>query len=251
MAKIENVVYILINPQYPGYIKIGYASDLKQRLSSLNTGALVEFIPYAVYETPKGNGDLEIHKIIELLNPILRATKFDNGKSKLKEFFKLEPEEAYELLHHIAVVSGTEKRLYKVDINFNKITRPSTKDDEKMDIMQQPENIADFIVPDGKYTMTRRMKELEITLTAAIEINNGLVVLKAGSGIYPIERTGMTDNVREIRSKIKIKKNILQEDVSCSLNEAATIVTGGSCNAWTTWKNSKGEYIDIYRKTSE
>ena len=119
--KIENVIYILTNPQYPGYIKIGYASDLKQRLQSLNTGALVEFKPYAVYETPKPLGDIEIHKIIELLNPILRASKFNGGKVALKEFFKLEPEEAYELFQHIAAVSGTEKKLYRVDENLNKI----------------------------------------------------------------------------------------------------------------------------------
>lgn len=126
--KIENVVYILTNPQYPGYIKIGYASDLKQRLQSLNTGALVEFKPYAVYETPKNLGDIEIHKIIELLNPILRASKFNSGKVALKEFFKLEPEEAYELFQHIAVVSGTEKRLYKVDGNLNKIDEIKNND---------------------------------------------------------------------------------------------------------------------------
>ena len=132
--KIENVVYILTNPQYPGYIKIGYASDLKQRLQSLNTGALVEFKPYAVYETPKPLGDVEIHKIIELLNPILRASKFNGGKAALKEFFKLEPEEAYELFQHIAVVSGTEKRLYKVDENLNKIVSVTDKEVVKKDI---------------------------------------------------------------------------------------------------------------------
>lgn len=132
--KIENVVYILTNPQYPGYIKIGYASDLKQRVQSLNTGALVEFVPYAVYETPKELGDIEIHKIIELLNPILRASKFNGGKVALKEFFKLEPEEAFELLQHIAIVSGTEKKLYKVDIHFNKIIDNS--DDKKKEDIQ-------------------------------------------------------------------------------------------------------------------
>ena len=58
MARIENVIYILTNPQYPGYVKIGYASDLKQRIASLNTGALVEFEPYAVYETKKRMGIL-------------------------------------------------------------------------------------------------------------------------------------------------------------------------------------------------
>ena len=118
--KIENVVYIITNPQYPGYVKIGYASDLKSRISSLNTGALVEFEPYAAYETPKDMADIEIHEIIKLLNPILRASKFEKGKVRQKEFFKLDPEEAFQLLEHIAIVSGTRDKLYKVDRNFNK-----------------------------------------------------------------------------------------------------------------------------------
>ena len=29
VKKIENVIYILANPRYSGYVKIGYASDLK------------------------------------------------------------------------------------------------------------------------------------------------------------------------------------------------------------------------------
>lgn len=91
--KIQNVIYILTNPQYPGYIKIGYASDLKARVASLNTGVFVEFSPYAVYETDLQNADREVRAIIALLNPILRASKFSSeGQGKLKEFFKLEPE---------------------------------------------------------------------------------------------------------------------------------------------------------------
>lgn len=123
--RIENVIYILTNPQYPGYVKIGYASDLKSRISSLNTGALVEFSPYAVYETSLQNADVEIHEIIGLLNPILRSSKFENGKAKGKEFFKLEPEEAFELLRHIAKVSGTESKAYRVTSNY----QPMSEDD--------------------------------------------------------------------------------------------------------------------------
>ena len=148
--KIENVVYIITNPQYPGYVKIGYASDLKSRLASLNTGALVEFEPYAVYETPKDNGDIEIHRIIRLLNPILRASKFDDGKAKQKEFFKLDPEEAFQLLENIAIVSGTRDKLYKVDKNCNKIDEgykeihilnpnPQTKEKDKISLTHKRE----------------------------------------------------------------------------------------------------------------
>ena len=235
--KIENVIYILTNPQYPGYIKIGYASDLKQRLSSLNTGALVEFVQYAVYKTTKDKGDLEIHKIIELLNPILRASKFDNGKSKLKEFFKLEPDEAYELLQHIAIVSGTEKHLYKVDANMNKINN-------------QPPDVSP--IPNGKYYFKRKIKRENIIANATIEIIDEKIILKSGSYISPSESKGISDKVKIKRSSLNVVNDTLQEDVQCSsINEASTIILGASCNAWTHWKNENGELIDIYRKENK
>ena len=235
--KIENVIYILTNPQYPGYIKIGYASDLKQRLSSLNTGALVEFVPYAVYETTKDKGDLEIHKIIELLNPILRASKFDNGKSKLKEFFKLEPDEAYELLQHIAIVSGTEKHLYKVDANMNKINN-------------QPPDVSP--IPNGKYYFKRKIKRENIIANATIEIIDEKIILKSGSYISPSESKGISDRAKIKRSSLNVVNDTLQEDTQCSsINEASTIILGASCDAWMHWKNENGELIDIYRKENK
>ena len=182
--KIENVVYILTNPQYPGYIKIGYASDLKQRLQSLNTGALVEFKPYAVYETSKPLGDVEIHKIIELLNPILRASKFNGGKVALKEFFKLEPEEAYELFQHIAVVSGTEKKLYRVDENLNKIEVVSNKTNIKIDIDTKQDNFVyekcDFSKKLVKYSVYDEEYEYLKNTKLCLTVCN-LIVSKVGT----------------------------------------------------------------------
>ena len=115
MKNYKNVVYILINPLYAGYVKIGYASDLNQRLSSLNTGMLRNFEPYAVYETPQKNADKQFHAIIDDLAPIVRARVINGQRIQDKEFFKLEPEQAYELLHHIAVLTGTEKNLHRAD----------------------------------------------------------------------------------------------------------------------------------------
>lgn len=40
MINYKNCIYVLTNPLYAGYVKIGYASDLNSRLVSLNTGML-------------------------------------------------------------------------------------------------------------------------------------------------------------------------------------------------------------------
>ena len=209
-VKIENVIYVLTNPQYPGYIKIGYASDLKQRLSSLNTGALVEFEPYAVYETTQKNADINIHKIIKLLNPILQASKFnEKNQAKQKEFFKIEPEEAFALLEQIAIVSGTRHKLYRLDKYLNKFdvkpknpvandddndkngdtknTPPPTPSATTSEPIQPPHPIpaGKNCIPDGIYTMKTKIKKLNKVVQGTMEVKNGEFVLKAGSDVAP------------------------------------------------------------------
>lgn len=119
MTNYKNVIYILTNPLYAGYVKIGYASDLYSRLASLNTGMLRNFEPYAVYETPVKNADKQFHAIIDDLAPIVRARVINGQKIQDKEFFKLEPEQAYDILQHIAMLTGTENRLHRAQEECN------------------------------------------------------------------------------------------------------------------------------------
>ena len=177
MGKIQNVIYILTNPQYPEYIKIGYASDLKARLSSLDTGTMSSFIPYAVYKTQLSVADKQLHRIIGLLNPKLRATKFKNGKKSEREFFKLDPEEAYELLKCIAKISGTLNCLYKIDANGKLIpdsecnqTIPGQSPAQKPQTIPPkpvPKNHAP--IPDGIYHTKHKIKAAGISITATME----------------------------------------------------------------------------------
>ena len=46
MSEIKGVIYILTNPSFPEYVKIGYAKDIEQRLLQLNRS---ETIPYYVF----------------------------------------------------------------------------------------------------------------------------------------------------------------------------------------------------------
>ena len=115
MKNYKNAIYIITNPLYAGYVKIGYASDLQQRLSTLNTGMLRNFEAYAVYETPVRNADKEYHAIIDDLAPIVRARVINGQKVQDKEFYKLEPEQAYDILRHIAIMTGTTSQLHRID----------------------------------------------------------------------------------------------------------------------------------------
>lgn len=97
---------------YAGYVKIGYAADLYSRIASLNTGMLRNYDVYAVYETPVPLADKQFHLLIDDLAPIVRARVVAGQKVQDKEFFKLEPEQAYDLFQHIAKMTGTEDKLH-------------------------------------------------------------------------------------------------------------------------------------------
>lgn len=111
------VIYILTNPSFPQYVKIGYANDLKSRLKSLNRSECIPFAfrVYAYYKVPKRLTDLEIHKIIDTINPNLRAIETIDGKERKREFYELSANDAYEILLGIAKINGMENNIILVE----------------------------------------------------------------------------------------------------------------------------------------
>ena len=110
------VIYILTNPSFKEYVKIGYATDLEKRLKQLNRSASIPFAfrVYAVYETDGKLNDKEVHKLIDMLNPDLRTIETFDGKTRTKEFYAMSAEDAYSLLECIAKISGTTDRLMRM-----------------------------------------------------------------------------------------------------------------------------------------
>lgn len=110
----KGYIYIMTNPALSGMVKIGYATDVEARRQSLSTSALpYEYEVYATYETPGNLEDKKLHKLIDDLNPDLRI-------SKSREFYVMAPEDAYELLQAIALISGTQDKLQKVKTDTSK-----------------------------------------------------------------------------------------------------------------------------------
>ncbi len=110
------VIYILTNPSFKEYVKIGYANDIEKRLKQLNRSETIPyaFRVYAIYETDNRLTDKELHRLIDNLNPELRTIDNFDGKTRTKEFFAMSAEEAYSLLECIAKISGTEHRLKRM-----------------------------------------------------------------------------------------------------------------------------------------
>ena len=110
------VIYILTNPSFPDFVKIGYAQDIEKRLKQLNRSETIPFAfrVYAVYKVESKLTDKELHKLIDNLNPDLRTIENFDGKERVKEFYAMSAEDAYGLLECIAKISGTEDRLQRL-----------------------------------------------------------------------------------------------------------------------------------------
>ena len=117
--KNENVgyIYILTNPSFPQYVKIGYADDLNQRLDQLNRSECIPFAfrLYAYYKVPSRLTDLKLHSLIDKLNPNLRSIEEFNGKKRIREFYAMEADEAYSILETIAEINGLQDNLVLVN----------------------------------------------------------------------------------------------------------------------------------------
>ncbi len=113
MDNKNGVIYILTNPSFPDYVKIGYADDIDKRLKQLNRSECIPyaFRVYATYEVSSRLSDLKIHSIIDKLNPNLRAVESFNGKQRVREFYAMSPEDAYSILEAIAEIHGCVDKL--------------------------------------------------------------------------------------------------------------------------------------------
>ena len=75
MDNTSGVIYILTNPSFPEYVKIGDADDVKRRLKELNRSECTPFAfrLYAFYEVNHRLTDMKLHNIIDRLNPDLSS----------------------------------------------------------------------------------------------------------------------------------------------------------------------------------
>lgn len=112
--EIVGVIYILTNPSFPDYVKIGYTDDIDRRLEELNRSECIPFAfrVHATYGVTQRLQDRKLHEIIDTLNPELRAIEMFDGKRREKEFYALSAEDAYGILEGIAEISGTKHRLH-------------------------------------------------------------------------------------------------------------------------------------------
>ena len=113
MGEQRGYIYILTNPSFPDYIKIGYADNVERRLQQLNNSECTPFAfrVYATYEVDSRLSDMKIHAIIDKLNPNLRSIDNCNGKKRVREFYAMPKEDAYDILEAIAEIHNRTDKL--------------------------------------------------------------------------------------------------------------------------------------------
>lgn len=144
-------IYILTNPSFPEYVKIGYATNLETRLKQLNRSETIPyaFRAYAIYEVEKALTDKELHKLIDKLNPDLRTIDNFDGKARVKEFYAMSAEDAYGLLECIAKISGTTDRLKKMKPEGHEIIDEQTAAEIKETARRGPFRFGECGIPVG------------------------------------------------------------------------------------------------------
>ena len=127
-TKSQGVIYILTNPSFPDYVKIGYADDVNKRLKELNRSECIPFAfrLYAYYEVPKRLTDMKLHQMIDRLNPNLRSIEEFDGKTRKREFYNMSAADAYSILETIAQINGLEDHLVLVEPSAKEV-----KDEEE------------------------------------------------------------------------------------------------------------------------
>ena len=137
----QGVIYILTNPSFPNYVKIGYVDDVNKGLKELNRSQCIPFAfrLYAYYKVPKRLIDMKLHQMIDKLNPNLRSIEEFDGKTRKREFYNMSPSDAYSILETIAQINGLEDYLVMVEPSAKQI-----KDEEEAEEIRTKRSYTSF-----------------------------------------------------------------------------------------------------------
>lgn len=144
MENKNGVIYILTNPSFPEYVKIGYTDDVEKRLSQLNRSECIPFAfrIYAVYEVDSRLSDKKVHAIIDKLNPNLRSIEEFEGKPRVREFYAMDAEDAYSILEAIAEINGRVDKLKKYKLTDTEEKEEEMANEVETETQEKAENFS-------------------------------------------------------------------------------------------------------------
>jgi len=200
MDETKGVIYILTNPSFEEYVKIGYADNLNNRLNQLNRSECTPFAfrTYAIYEVSNRLSDIKIHEIIDKLNPNLRAIDNFEGKKRVREFYAMTKEDAYNLLKSIAEINGTPERVQL--ITPNKEQMKDEKEAEQINKYLRTRKkltFSEYKIPIGAKLIYVKDKDIfcKVISEKKVEYKGKQYSLSALAGKLNIERGSKNKNV--------------------------------------------------------
>lgn len=231
MKNTCGVIYVLTNPSFPEYVKIGYADDLEKRLNQLNKSECLPFAfrAYCVYEVNKRLKDKEVHNLIDKLNPDLRAVETFDGKPRTREFYNMSAEDAYDILLSVAEISDTVSNLKKISPEGHEVI-----DEEIADDIQESVNYTeeDHLIHSSSNTQNlyKSLKNKILQFgNITVEPKKLYIAFKVKSNICDIELQ---------RNKLKITINLAKGELNDPLDLSKDVSKTGH------WGN--GDYIVHY-----
>jgi hypothetical protein len=198
MSQDSGVIYILTNPSFPNYQKIGKTTDLKQRLNSLNDKSCLPF-SFRVHATYKVDGvknlemvEQQIHRLIDMVDDTLRAREeTEKGKLREREFFAIDKENAYSILESVAKLRGD---LHNLEL------KTLTKQE------RAEEKIAEVVEQEVKKTQKRGRKPFTwygIPVGAELEFaDNPTIKVKVADETNKVEYNGKVCSMSEMATQL-------------------------------------------------
>ena len=188
-SNISGVIYILTNPSFPEYVKIGYADDINKRLKELNRSECIPFAfrVYAVYEVEQRLQDIAIHNMIDSINPSLRAIDTFDGKKRKKEFYAISADDAYAILRTIATISGTTDRLHRLTPNGQEILDEQIASEVEDTIEYTEDDILSRANPDIRRLYQKLRKKIMELSGITVEAKKLYISFRAPKKITDIE----------------------------------------------------------------
>jgi hypothetical protein len=204
----EGYIYILTNPSFDEYIKIGYSEDVEERVKQLNRTECTPFA-FRIYATYKVSGavkDIELHKIIDSLAPSLRSVDEIDGKIRKREFYAMTPEEAYSLLQSIAIINGLTNNLTLYEMSKEE------KDDEKTakKITKLSKNRHHFIDCEFYCSLTNKNYKGTTSNDGTLAIIDVLTGLEVPNNNKPSKKAILGQALKDIGESVKSDETTYQ-----------------------------------------
>ena len=239
---MKHFIYIMTNPSMrDNLIKIGYSADPEKRRKELShqSGVPADYEIYATYEIPIKLGDKQIHKLIQTLNPKLRY-------NPSKEFFTMDPEDAYKILEVFANVH--DRASYLVRYKDGKPIIP---------IIENKENVSKQEVVESKSELDEAIcnqlffcKGKDANAKGVIKDGN-IIVLKGSritsSTVPSLSKGNLNSRLKLIEDGI-IDELVFQRDYEMNPSKASSIILGRPSNGNDDWKTEKGIELGKFRR---